>query len=111
MAVLKGNAYQKSPLDLPSQHEERLSFLKKIGIEIPEKHLTKKEILVIKHLVQGLSASKIAQALVISPRTVEHHLERIKDKLDCDSKSELIQKVQEIDFLSCLDSSSTILFP
>lgn len=52
---------------------------------------------VVKQLIKGFFASKIADQLYLSPRTVEHHLERIKDKYDCMTKAELIQKVQKLD--------------
>lgn len=71
-------------------------FLKKIGIEIP-KSLTDREMEVIKYLIQGHSASQIACEIFISKRTVEHHLERIKDKFFSSSKSDLIQKIRELE--------------
>lgn len=43
--------------------------------------LTEREVEVLCHLAQGLSNPQIAQALVISRKTVEHHLGHIYDKL------------------------------
>lgn len=74
----------------------RDQFLQKMGIEIPAA-LTDKEIGVIRHLIKGYSASQIASELLISKRTVEHHLERIKNKFYSSSKSDLIQKIRELE--------------
>jgi DNA-binding CsgD family transcriptional regulator len=71
-------------------------FLKKMGIEIPAP-LTNRELDVIKYLIKGCSASEIACALSISRRTVEHHIERVKDKFFISSKSGLIQKALELE--------------
>ena len=38
-------------------------------------------------LAQGLSNPQIGRALVISKKTVEHHLEHIYDKLDISSRT------------------------
>ncbi len=102
MATLKGAAYQKLPFELFPQHVDRENFLEKLGLDIP-KSLTQKELNVLKHLVSGKSASKIADQLLISSRTVEHLLERIKDKLDCSNKAELIQKIHNLDSFGYLN--------
>lgn len=96
MASLKGEAFQKLPYALFPNRINREEFLKKLGVAIP-KPLTPKEQEVVKYLVKGFSAPKIAEHLLISPRTVEHHLERIKDKFDCQTKSELIQKLLRLE--------------
>lgn len=95
-AKLKGPDFQTLPFQLISQPINREKFLEKLGVETP-KPLTAKELAVVKQLIKGFSASKIADHLLLSPRTVEHHLERIKDKYDCMTKAELIQKVQKFD--------------
>ena len=41
-------------------------------------------------LVQGKTAKQIAQILNLSFRTVEHHIEAIKNKYNCSNRSELI---------------------
>lgn len=51
---------------------------------------TKREIEVIQLCVKGLSAKDIAEMLFISPRTVEHHKERIFRKSGCNSRFELM---------------------
>ncbi len=44
------------------------------------------------HLVQGMTVKEIGRTLNISPRTVEEHLNIIKKRLDCPSRSSLISK-------------------
>lgn len=44
-------------------------------------------------LARGYTIKQIGLALEISPRTVEHHLEIAKDKLNCYNRSSLIEKI------------------
>lgn len=70
-------------------------FLKKMRVEVPHP-FTKRETEVIREVVKGCTAAEIADSLLISKRTVEHHIERIKDRLDCSTKSSLIQKIYSL---------------
>lgn len=54
----------------------------------PETKLTPREMDVLHLLTQGLSNHQIAQALHLSPRTVEAHLTHIYDKLNVASRTE-----------------------
>ncbi len=67
----------------------------KIKVENP---FTRRESEVIEYLLEGYSASQTGDKLFLSKRTIEHHIERIKDKLDCTSKLELIQKLRKMKF-------------
>jgi DNA-binding CsgD family transcriptional regulator len=58
-------------------------------------HLSKREIDVLRFLIRGKTAIEIAAILGLSKRTVEHHLENMKEKLHVNSRSELIEKVIE----------------
>ena len=53
--------------------------------------LTDREHQVLTFLAEGNSNSEIAQALVISPKTVERHRENIMQKLNLHSRSELVR--------------------
>lgn len=55
-------------------------------------YFSKRELDVLQYLVQGMTAKRISEKLVISKRTVEHHIENIKQKSGCSSKYELIYK-------------------
>lgn len=53
-------------------------------------YLTQREFDCLNLLVKRKTAKEIAKALNLSSRTVEYYLERIKLKLNCDSRSQLI---------------------
>jgi DNA-binding CsgD family transcriptional regulator len=53
-------------------------------------HLTRREIECIKYLSQGKTAKEIANFLKLSPRTIEAYLQNARLRLDCSSKSHLI---------------------
>lgn len=90
--------YQTITID---EDEKRNQFLKKMGIGTLVL-LSNREKDVAKWLTKGYTASQIGKELFISIRTVEHHIEHLKDKLDCFSKSELIQKVLELELIGSL---------
>ncbi len=73
----------------------RIEFLRKIGLETVLR-LSPRELDVLRFISCGYPASYIAKELKLSRRTVENYLATIKDKLNCNSKVELIQKTQEI---------------
>jgi len=67
----------------------------KVKVENP---FSRRESEVIRELLKGnTTASGVADALFLSTRTAEGHLEHIKDKLGCFSKREMLQKLQELD--------------
>jgi len=53
---------------------------------------TQKEIECISHMLDGKSAKETAEIMGISRRTVEFHIENIKNKLGCSTKAEVIAK-------------------
>ena len=63
----------------------------------PKSHeeLSKRELVVLKELANGLSNKEIAQALSISVRTVETHRQNIKNKLDIHTSAGLIKYALE----------------
>jgi site-specific DNA-adenine methylase/DNA-binding CsgD family transcriptional regulator len=56
--------------------------------------VTKRESDVLQCLAKGCSAKETAKALVISPRTVEIYIDRLKKKFGSRSKIELISKIK-----------------
>ncbi len=52
--------------------------------------LTMRQLDCLYHLVKGCSIKQIAKELSLSPRTVEHYIDAIKQKLNCESRVELI---------------------
>jgi DNA-binding CsgD family transcriptional regulator len=69
------------------------------GVKIPVKiedqivYLTKKEIECLRGQIIGKTSKAISEDLRISYRTVEAHLHKIKQKLKCETKNELIDKI------------------
>lgn len=57
----------------------------------PIDRLTDRELAVLELIGRGLPTREIAGKLHISPKTVDSHREHIKDKLKCDSASELLK--------------------
>lgn len=66
---------------------ERLGLLKAEGV----KKLSRRELQLLSYVHEGYSARLIAEALSLSPRTVEKNLEMIKNKLTCYCKTDLCQ--------------------
>lgn len=64
-----------------------------LGKSFGNKHLTKREIDVLKYVVLGYTAKRIGQCLQISFRTVETYIEILKAKLDCNSKADIMESV------------------
>lgn len=61
-----------------------------LGPNFANDYLSKKEWAVLKLVLLGRTAKQIALALDISKRTAEGHLERIKYKLQCKTKGDII---------------------
>lgn len=73
----------------------RQNLLRELGISDCF-NMNPEDLNTIKLLTKGYSATQIARQLNRSKRTIEHRIEKIKVKLVCDSKIELIEKAQEI---------------
>ncbi len=98
MTKLLGSQFYKVKNPAITEPHDRDQFLKRMHIETPPS-LTPTEVEIIKYLIGGSSASEIASLLFRSKRTVEHHIERIKDKFFSISKSELIKKIREFELI------------
>lgn len=61
--------------------------------------LTKRQCECLYLLVRGKTMKQIANELNISSKTVEHYLDAIKIKLNCYSRSELIEKALQLQFI------------
>lgn len=61
--------------------------------------LTEKQENCLFYLIRGKTIKEIAKALLISPRTVECHVDAIKTKLNCYNKSAIIEKAIDMGFL------------
>ncbi len=102
LANLIGPTFNEPTLILPPDFKKKQALLQNLGMST-EAPLSPIEISVMKLFVKGYSAGKIAPQIYLSRRTVEHHMERIKRKLDCSSKTELIQKARELEQFGLLN--------
>lgn len=68
----------------------------------PNFNLTKKETTIFYYLLKGKTAKETARILTLSPRTVEHHINTIKYKMQCCNKSQLFEKAHINGFKSVL---------
>jgi DNA-binding NarL/FixJ family response regulator len=57
----------------------------------PVPHLTERESEVLRLVVDGLTARQIATRLVLSPRTVENHVQRLLRKIDVPGRAALVR--------------------
>ena len=94
LASHMGTQFYESPqkIKIPFGRE---SFLNHIGHK-PSLKLTAREKDLVKFLANGYPASYIRKKLHLSIRTVENYIAALKDKLNCSSKTELIEKSQSI---------------
>lgn len=61
-----------------------------INKEYPNSHLSSREKEILYYVIRGKTSKMIGKVLDLSYRTVEIHIENIKNKLKCNKKSELI---------------------
>ena len=83
-----------SPAALPPCTRPRPRALAANGAPRPKAGLTAREAEVLELLVQGLHNRRIAEALGISPRTVEVHKARVLDKHGVGSVVELVRRIE-----------------
>ncbi|CDZ78385.1 DNA-binding transcriptional activator UhpA [Legionella massiliensis] len=70
-----------------------------IARQYGEYNLNKRETESLFYLMRGYTAKEIAQRLGLSPKTIEYHIEQLKNKLGCSKKSELVEKSIDLGFL------------
>jgi len=63
---------------------------------------SKRQAQVISCLLRGYSAELTAKELTLSKRTIEFYIENLKDKLDCETKREIVNKAFELDFIDLM---------
>ena len=88
-----GEVYNQMPRNFGNTHttQKKCLFLEKIGCIKGEDvmKLTPRELECLRYLYEGYSVREIGKHLYISPRTVEKHIESIKNKLSCFTKSDI----------------------
>jgi DNA-binding NarL/FixJ family response regulator len=61
------------------------------GADVGVPHLTERESEVLRLVVEGLTARQIATRLVLSPRTVENHIQHVLRKVDVPGRAALVR--------------------
>src|SRR5688500_1801410 len=61
--------------------------------------LTDRQIEILMRLKEGATYKEIADKLFISPKTVEHHISAILEKLDVSSRSKAVLKAESLGIL------------
>lgn len=67
-----------------------------------ESSLSKREQECLYYLLRGHTAKSIGNQLNISSKTVEYHIRKLKEKLFCYNKSQLIEKSIALGLLNCI---------
>jgi DNA-binding CsgD family transcriptional regulator len=103
-----GEMYYRAPKNFgPSlSSQEKSAFLHALGLFDKNliNRLSPREIECLKYYYNGFTASQTSARLYISPRTVEHHFESIKNKLNCFAKGNLYPYAQLLDIMGFFDN-------
>lgn len=74
---------RRQPEDLPNKYY--------LGESFPGMYLTQREHDCLLALLRGRTVRQVAAYLDLSPRTVEYYVKNMKGKLNCHSRSELLE--------------------
>lgn len=101
--VSEGNHHQKQDSSPTSgvTYEidyERRSIKYSLGESMTSIYFTQREAECVMAIMQGKTMLETGASLQLSPRTVEYYLDRIKRKLNCRKKSDIIKIVSQTDF-------------
>jgi DNA-binding NarL/FixJ family response regulator len=72
---------------------------KRLYIEDYNCYLTKKEISIIRQYGQGKKIEDIAKSIFLSPKTIQTHINNVKEKLACNKASQLTKILMENNLL------------
>ncbi len=96
----KRDILTKKFINIPDKSEIKFPIKKYyIGGSFRDIAFSKREAECLKHLFHGKTCKQIAQALQLSPRTVETYLDKIKLKSSCNNLQELCKKLESCTLL------------
>lgn len=90
-------------IDKSTEFRERHMF--KLGDKYPKVHFSKREAECMMRLLQDMLVREVADELGLSVRTVEYYIVNMRKKLGCRTKSELLCKVANSDFIELIKES------
>ena len=89
-------------LSKPKQTKSRKNLSPNIRIPLSGEfngyYLTRREAQCVFHAMNKLTIQETAHQMALSPRTIEFYLKRIRTKLKCRRKKELITKLNQTNF-------------
>lgn len=91
---------------LQTSQEGQVQYI--LSDNFDDTRISKREAVCLFYLIRGKTAKEIALILGISKRTAEKHLESIRAKLNCGSKSEVFSKALELGFVNFLPNGTFI---
>ena len=71
-----------------------------LGKSYPGIYLSQREAECVALLLEGYGEEKSAKILDVSPYTIERYLRNVREKIYCKNNIEIIQKIQNTDFIS-----------
>lgn len=83
---------EESSLSRAANNNKKKYYLNTQGTD---DYLTEREKECVDHLILGKTIKETAKLMNLSPRTVEFYLKNIRKRLDCQTKGQLIEKVQK----------------
>lgn len=91
----KKNVAKDKPTDVKKNNHCRYYLFE----ESTDIYFTQREAETMQLLLQGHTLVSAAEQLNLSPRTIEYYLKNMKMKLSCKTKSDLLKKVAQSDFI------------
>jgi len=103
--LIEPNDNTKNISSQQTDEKIRIKFLKQLGVvsNYLDVSLTTQEKNCLSLYLAGKTAEDSATELGLSRRTVENHIDNIKDKLNCQYKKELFKKIDLIECLGILN--------
>jgi DNA-binding CsgD family transcriptional regulator len=103
IATPAGPAFHNKDILFNFRMKQRETYLTQLGIhDLPS--LSPRERKLLSYIIKGCTSKQIAEEFVLSKRTIESYIDTLKLKLNCNSKFELIQKLNEYSSFGCIDS-------
>lgn len=108
--VTTGNHRTSHPVSAPVQkmfyipNYDRRATKYTLGEPHASVYFTQREAECIMQLMQGKTMNQVGDSLKLSPRTVEYYLTKIKRKLNCRKKRDVIDLVSQTDFIKIFEN-------